>query len=118
MKKYILLSFLPLLLIYAGSCKAQQAGKRISHTTVAIFNNSDQDLNIRIGLNEQNLQTFMIRSQEKWIGPTFPQGSKPLFRMKTDQKETKYSLRLNKTYMIFWNTRKKSWDLKSVKNEA
>ena len=117
MKKYILFSFLAVLLVGQLRVQAQQAGKRISHTTVAIYNNSDKNLNIRIGLNEQNLQTYMIMSQEKWIGPTFPLNSKPLFRIKTDQKETKYTLRLNKTYMIYWNSRKKAWDLKSVKNE-
>jgi hypothetical protein len=117
MKKYIFISLLSVLLIGQHQLQAQQAGKRISHTTVAIYNNSDKNLNIRIGPNEQNLQTYMIMSQEKWIGPTFPLNSKPLFRIKTDQKETKYTLRLNKTYMIFWNTKKKSWDLKSVKNE-
>lgn len=116
MKKSNLILLTIALLALANSLYAQQAGKRISHTTVAIFNNSDKDVNIKLGLIRNDLYAYLIRSQEKWISPTFPLNSRPLLIVKTNTIEKKYTLQLNKTYMIFWNNKKKYWDITKVKN--
>lgn len=68
-----------------------------------------------MGLSEQEFNTFQISPQENWISQTFPTGSKPLFMIKTQDKESKYSLKLNTNYMIYWNNEKKKYVLSKVK---
>lgn len=102
------------LLTITNSIYGQQQGKRISHTTLSIFNNSEKDLTIKLGLTTYDLKAYLIKSQEKWTSPTFPIRSKPITIIKTNDNEVKYTLRLNTTYMIFWDNRKKYWNLTKV----
>ena len=85
--KRIFLIFIIVLLFASYNGYGQQVGKRISHTTLSIFNNSDKDLNIKLGLSKENLMPYLIKSQEKWISPTFPLNSRPLLIIKTIDKE-------------------------------
>ena len=113
-------NFLTLLLILIMPfwTLGQQVSKRISHTTVGIFNNTDKKLDFQLGLSEEEFSNFQIFPQENWISPTFPAGSKPLFRIRTQNKESKYSLRLNTNYLIYWNNKKKKYDLSKVKTSS
>lgn len=94
---------------------SQQISKRISHTTVGIYNNTDKKIAFKLGLSNAELRDFEIFAQENWISPTYPIGSKPLFLIKTQDKESKYTLKLNTNYLIYWNNKKKKYDLSKVK---
>jgi hypothetical protein len=118
MKKHNVILALIFLLLITQRVYSQQEGKRISHTTLSIYNNSNKDLKIQLGLDTGHFQNYSIVSQEKWLSPTFPLNARPLFVIKTDNREVKYTLKLNSTYMIFWNNKKKYWDLKKIKNPA
>lgn len=116
MRKIKLIISLIVLMLVTNISYGQQEPKIIKHTTLSIFNNSSKNLNIKLGLTINDLKPYLIISQEKWISPTFPLNSKPLFTIKTSDEEVKYTLRLNKTYMIFWSNNKKRWDITRVKS--
>jgi hypothetical protein len=115
MRKYNLVIFI--ICFLAASCNSygQQIGKRISHTTLSIFNNSEEKMAIKLGLQKTDLTSYTIAAQEQWISPTFPAGAKPFFILKAKNKERHYTLKLNTAYMIYWNNKKNYWDLKQVK---
>lgn len=100
------------------NCFGQAVGRRISETTLGIYNNSDRTLNFELGPNKKDVKAYSIASQENWISPNYPVKSKPVFRIKTAEKTEKYSVKLNNKYMIFWNNQKKTWDLTKVKTDS
>ncbi|KAA5542518.1 hypothetical protein [Adhaeribacter rhizoryzae] len=106
-----------LLLITLNSF-GQAVGRRISETTLGIYNNSDRTLNFELGPNKRDVKAYSISSQENWISPNYSVKSKPVFRIKTAEKTKKYSVKLNNKYMIFWNNPKKAWDLTKVKTDS
>lgn len=116
MKKSSLILVTLILLLSCSKTFSQTVGKRISHTTTIIFNNSENNLKFKLGKDTSSLLSYDIKANEKWISPTFPPGSKLAFYIKTREKELGYTLRLNTTYLLFWNSDKGYWDLKKMTN--
>lgn len=109
MKK--LLRLLPVILLFY-SCDAQQAGERFTKTSVVIFNNTNNKTTILLG-STTKLDTFKLKENEVWFSPSFT--FNPTFKLQTKNHTVAYQLRLDNYYMIFWNNKKKYWDLKKTK---
>ena len=116
MKKTSLILITLVLLFSCSKSFSQDVGKRISHTTTIIFNNSESNLKFKLGKDSLSLFSHEIKANEKWISPTFTPGSKLVFYLKTNEKELRYTLRLNTTYLLFWNRNKGYWDIKKMTN--
>lgn len=104
-----LISFIALFISFS-TCNAQQAGERITKSAVVIFNNSNQDKYILLGETLAKADTFKIRKTEVWISPALK--ANPLIAIQTDTVVKTYQLKLGNYYMIYWNQRKKAWDIK------
>lgn len=112
MKK--LLSIIPVILLFTSYAIAQekvQAGARFTETAVAIYNNTTNKITFLLGSNTK-LDTFTLKEKEVWLSPPFT--FNPIFKMTTQNHTVTYQLKLNNAYMIFWNDRKKYWDLEKT----
>ena len=96
----------------AGSCHAQKAGERITSTLVILYNNSNTQLSILLG--EVKMDTFKLRENEVWYSPTYK--SNPIIKIQTKGHLVVYKLKLGMSYMIFWDGRKKYWDLIKIES--
>jgi len=95
------------------SCAAQyQIADRITKTSVVIYNNTNNELNILLG-SKTKLDTFKLEKNDVWLSQ--PYNFNPIFKIQTQNHIVTYQLRLGKYYMIFWNVKKKYWDLKKTK---
>ncbi len=112
MKK--LLSLISTFILFA-TCTAQNVqvvGDRISKTSVAIYNYSKNKTTILLG-DSTKLDTFKIEDNSIWLSPPFK--FNPIFKLQTQNFTVTYQLVLGNTYTIFWNDKKKYWDLKKIK---
>lgn len=109
MKK--LLSLLPVILLFAHGI-AQQAGERFTKTSVVIYNNTNNKTAILLG-SATKLDTFRLKENDVWFSPPF--SFNPIIRLQTQGHIVTYQLKRGNYYMIFWNDKKKYWDLKKTK---
>ena len=117
MKKIKLLIVILLLGCYSNSSFSQATGEFIMANSVSIYNNSTKKLTFKIGQKVEDLKWVTVKANEKWISQAFPSKPRPIFVMKTNNSEVRYNLKLNSTYILFWNAVKKYYDLKVVKTE-
>jgi hypothetical protein len=88
-----------------------QAGPAVvTKTSVGIYNTSNNDIKILLGETDSTLDTFMIQKNSLWYSGFYKKN--PLIRIKTGENIVTYSIRLNNYYLIYWNKKKKYWDLK------
>ena len=109
MKK--ILSIIPMILVFAF-CAAQQVGERLTKSSVVIYNNTKNKKIILLG-NNTKLDTFKLMENEVWLSPPFEYD--PIFKLQTQNHVVNYQLKPGNYYMIFWNGKKKYWDLKKSK---
>jgi len=103
-----------ILSIFLITCKAQAVGERITKTLVTIYNNSNTRLSVLLGDPSVRMDTFKLKENEVWYSPTY--ANDPVIKVQTQHHVTTYQLRLGNSYMIFWNTKKKYWDIKKTQN--
>lgn len=114
------LNLVLLFLLFGWQCNAQSkvpirvgVGDRIRASTIVIYNNSKDEKTIILGVSNK-LDTFKLRGEESWLSPVFLKN--PSFKMQTNKQFVEYQLLLFRSYMIYWNSKKNVWDLKTVKN--
>ncbi len=95
-------------------CNAQQAGERITSTLVIIYNNSNSKISILLGPPAGKMDTFNLKGNEVWYSPSYTKD--PVIKIKTQSHVVNYQLRIGNSYMIFWNKKKKYWDITKTKN--
>jgi hypothetical protein len=95
-----------------SSCAAQQVGERIMQTSVVIYNNNNQKMTIVLGEPAIKMDTFILKGGEVWISPVYKKD--PTIKIQTKSHVANYQLKLGNYYMIFWNGKKKYWDLKKT----
>jgi hypothetical protein len=61
------------------------------------------------------LDTFELKANEVWYSPAYTVD--PIIKIQTQNIIKTYQLRLGKNYMIYWNKRKKFWDINKTKKE-
>jgi hypothetical protein len=110
--KHSILILLFLILI-GSSCKSQEAGVRITANLVVIYNNSNSKVSLLLGVPGAKPDTVSIKSNDVWYSPTY--GSNPAIKIQTQKHISEYSLKLGNYYMVFWNSKKKYWDVKKTK---
>ncbi len=111
MKKTLSIIVFFLLII---SCNAQQIGERITSTLVIIYNNSNSKISILLGFPPERMDTFNLKAHDVWYSPTYSKD--PVIKIKTQAHVVTNQLRIGNSYMIFWNTKKKYWDIIKTKN--
>jgi hypothetical protein len=115
MKHSKIICLLVALFIFFG-CRAQQLGERLSKTSVMIYNNSNEQLKFSLAIPQQRSWVYTIRPQEKSVPGPFQANSQLIFSIGTGDTQKRYLLRLNNTYMIFWDKGAKLWDLRRLVN--
>lgn len=103
-----LLSILIALLLFT-SCWAQQLGERLSQTSVRIYNNSGSEITVLLG-KEGRMDTLRLEGNKEFLSP--PYNFNPIIQIQTQKKIVKYTLKPGNFYMIYWNEKKKYWDVK------
>lgn len=98
------------------SCRAQQLGERLSKTSVMIYNNSNEQLKFSLAIPKKQSWAYTIRPQEKSVPGPFPVDSQLIFSIGTGNTQKRYLVRLNNTYMIFWDKGAQLWDLRRLVN--
>ncbi len=93
-------------------CVAQQAGDRFTKTSVVIYNNSNNKMSISLGESPAKMDTFKLNKSEVWFSPVYNRN--PIIKIRTQNHVISYQLRLGDYYMIFWNNKKKYWDIKKT----
>lgn len=106
---------LSILIIFISmfSCKAQQIGERLTKTSVVIFNNSKNSTSILLGESSSQMDTFKLKGNEVWLSPAYAHN--PMIKVQTGKRIISYLLKPGNYYMIFWNDKKKYWDVKKTK---
>ena len=108
-------SLLLVLMCLSVASKAQQGGIGITSSLVSVFNNSQSELSFLLGY-PTNLKSFKIKPQQVWYSPSFL--TSPIIKIETQGITTEYQLKLGKAYMIYWNARKKLWDVKKIRERS
>jgi hypothetical protein len=109
--KYLL--SIAIFVTFFASCKAQQAGARFTNTSVVIYNNSNNKMAILLGESPAKMDTFKLNRSEVWFSPIY--NHNPTIKIQTQNHVITYQLRLGNYYMIFWNDKKKYWDVEKTK---
>ena len=112
MKKMKILFNIILLCTFAASCTAQAVGQRITQNSVVIYNNSGNMISILLGEDSLRMDTFKIKGNDVWFSPEYHKD--PIAFIQTQTHVGKYQLRLGNYYMIFWNDKKKYWDVQKT----
>src|SRR4030066_1311606 len=95
-------------LLITSCAQSQEVGEEITKTSIRLFNDSNQDIKVLLGINESYLDTFLVIKQEVWISPSYVKN--PIFKIFTNSSPVIYRLRLGNIYKIYWNEKKKYWD--------
>lgn len=103
----IILLFSPNIFSQVGE---KDIGDHIKESTISLYNSSSQNIKVLLGLTESVLDTFIIRKHQHWVSPKYYDD--PIIRIKTNSTLVEYTLHLGNSYKIYWNERKKVWDLK------
>ena len=101
------------LVYFTSTGFGQDLGARISKTTVGIFNNSNNKMEIKLGSSDSTLKVYQLPAMENWVSPAY--NFDPLAKLESQNKTVKYRLKRDNKYMIYWDKNKKYWDLKKIK---
>jgi hypothetical protein len=107
--KYLLSSaFLSFIFI---SCLSQSKAlpNRITQTSVVIYNDSNNRLTVLLGDPSTKMDTIILMENDVWTSP--PLSFDPIIKIQTKKHIGEYQLSLGKYYMIYWNDKKKYWDI-------
>ena len=104
--------FIAVISIVSSQSFSQQLGPRITESMVSLYNNSDRETSILLGDTAVRLDTFFIKAQEVWHSPSYVRD--PVIKIQTGSFVATYLLRRGNSFMIYWNGRKKYWDLKRI----
>ena len=66
-------------------------------------------ISLLLGEDSLRLDTFKIKGNDVWFSPGYRKD--PIIFIQTQAHVSKYQLRLGNYYMIFWNGKKKYWDI-------
>jgi hypothetical protein len=108
----VLLSLL-LLLVISQYTYCQIGPARVTATSIGIYNTSNQDIKILLGADSTSLDTFTVLNNSVWYSG-FYQHNPIIIKIKTGQTVKAYSVYLGNYYLIFWNKKKKYWDVKKT----
>ncbi len=95
-----------------NSCAAQTLGERVLQTSVVIYNNTNQKMSIVLGESANKMDTFRLKATEVWLSPSYK--NNPTVKIQTKNHVVNYQLKLGNYYMIYWNNKKKYWDIKKT----
>jgi hypothetical protein len=98
----------------ALNCCAQQAGLRITSQAVAITNDAKHKISILLGDTTVRLDTFSLAPKAVWHSPNYQ--NDPVIKVQTDSYIATYLLKRGDSFMIFWNKKRKYWDVKKIRN--
>jgi hypothetical protein len=99
-----------LLLFIVSASKAQIGPAEVTKTSVGLYNLENSDVRILLGKDRMSLDTFIIRKGSLWYSGYYEKS--PIFIIKTGIVQKAYTLGLNNYYLIFYDSKKKYWDLR------
>ena len=102
-------------ILFLINCNSQQIGDRVTKTSVVIYNNSNYKISILLGVSTLKMDTFKLKEKEVWLSPVYNRD--PTIKLQTQNKVIAYQLKLDNNYMIFWNDKKKYWDIQKTKKK-
>lgn len=108
MKKLINLVFAAM---FASAAYGQQAGARITQTTVGIYTDANKKIKVLLGESVNKLDTVTVAD---YVWYSQPYKKNPVLKIRTGNKNLTYRLKLGNIYMVYWNDPKKYWDVKKT----
>jgi hypothetical protein len=97
-----------------GPLSSDQEGTRLTSSSVQIYNNSENSLRLKLGIDPERMKVYELPGQEKWLSPSFGNETDIVFSLQTNNDIIRGTLALGKAYILFWNRSKAVWDIQSI----